>query len=304
MEPETMPARRHLITSRMLSRRCLLVFPGFVLPRLLNAAPTRFGALPAAVTQLEQLNGGRLGVAILDTGTGERAGYRAEERFPMCSTFKFLLASAVLQRVDRKEETLHHALAIPSKPLLFHSPLTEPHAGATMTVGALCHAVLTESDNTAANVLLERIGGPAGITGFSRSLGDSVTRLDRMEIALNESLDGDPRDTTSPTAIADDLKSVLLGNVLKPASRDQLIRWMKASTTGLDCLRSKLPRGWRAADKTGSNSEHTKNDIAVFWPARRPPVIVAAYITRCAGPESKRSAMHAEIGRLVIESLK
>jgi beta-lactamase class A len=285
------------------SRRCFVAIPAFALPRLLQAAPKKFDALPAAVAKLEQINGGRLGVAILDTATGERSGHRADERFPMCSTFKFLLASAVLQRVDRKQETLHHALAIPPKPLLFHSPLTEPHAGATMTIAALCHAVLTQSDNTAANVLLQRIGGPASITGFSRSIGDTVTRLDRMETSLNESLDGDPRDTTSPAAIADDLKSVLLGNVLKPDSRDQLIRWMKAAETGLDSLRAKLPKGWLAADKTGSNSEHTKNDIAVFWPARKPPVIVAAYITQCTGPESKRAAIHAEIGRLVSESL-
>ncbi len=221
----------------------------------------------------------------------------------MCSTFKFLLASAVLQRVDRNQETLDHALAIPGKPLLFHSPSTEPHAGGTMTVAALCHAVLTQSDNTAANLLLERIGGPANITGFSRSIGDTVTRLDRTETSLNESLDGDPRDTTSPAAMTGDLKSVLLGNVLQPASRDRLIRWMKANATGLDSLRAKLPKGWLAADKTGSNSEHTKNDIAVFWPARKPAVIVAAYITQCAGPESKRAAMHAEIGRLVSEAL-
>ena len=132
---------------------------------------------------------------MLDTATGERSGYRADERFPMCSTFKFLLASAVLQRVDGHRETLDRAVAIPSKALLFNSPLTEPHAGGTMTVAALCQATLTRSDNTAANLLLETIGGPSGITSFSRSLGDTVTRLDRIETSLNESLAGDPRDT-------------------------------------------------------------------------------------------------------------
>jgi len=266
---------------------------------LLHAKPRRFGALPAAFAHLEQTNGGRLGVAVLETATGERSGYRAEERFPMCSTFKFLLAAAVLQRVDRQRERLDRAIAIPTRPLLSHSPLTEPHAGDTMTIAALCHAALTQSDNTAANLLLESIGGPAGITEFSRSIGDSVTRLDRMETSLNESLDGDPRDTTSPAAMANDLKSVLLGDVLKPASRGQLTRWMEANLTGLDRLRANLPQGWRAADKTGSNGEHTSNDIAVFWPAGRPPVLIAAYITQCAGPESKRAAMLAAIGRLV-----
>ncbi len=140
----------------------------------------------------------------------------------MCSTFKFLLVSAVLQRVDRHRDALDRAVSIPPKPLLFNSPLTEPNAGGSDdTIAALCHAALTRSDNTAANLLLETIGGPAGITSFSRSLGDTVTRLDRWETSLNESLAGDLRDTTSPGAMAGDLKSVLLGNVLSRPSRDQ-----------------------------------------------------------------------------------
>jgi beta-lactamase class A len=259
--------------------------------------------LASAFAQLEGTNGGRLGVTVLDTATGERSGYRAEERFPMCSTFKFLLASAVLKRVDGHRETLDRAVAIPSKPLLFNSPLTEPHAGGTMTITALCQATLTRSDNTAANLLLETIGGPSGITSFSRSLGDTVTRLDRIETSLNESLAGDPRDTTSPTAMAGDLNSVLLGNVLSQRSRDILALWMEASLTGLERLRAKLPASWRVADKTGANGEHTSNDIAVIWPAGRPPIIVAAYITQCTGPESKRGAMLAKIGELVRDSI-
>src|SRR3954454_2916074 len=146
----------------MLSRRSFVTIPALAVPCAVNASSRRFGSLPAAFAKLEQTNGGRLGVAVLDTATGERSGHRADERFPMCSTFKFLLASAVLQRVDRRQETLDRALTIPPKPLLFNSPLTEPHAGGTMTIAALCHAGLTQSDNTAANVLLETIGGPAG----------------------------------------------------------------------------------------------------------------------------------------------
>jgi beta-lactamase class A len=286
----------------MFSRRNFLVVATLSLPWVLHAGPRRFGKLPAAFAQLEKTNGGRLGVAVLDTATGERSGYRADERFPMCSTFKFLLAAAVLKRVDGHREALDRAVAIPSK-LLFNSPLTEPHAGATMTVAALCQAILTRSDNTAANLLLETIGGPSGITSFSHSLGDTVTRLDRIETSLNESLAGDPRDTTSPTAMADDLKSVLLGNVLSQRSRDKLALWMEASLTGLERLRAKLPASWRVADKTGANGEHTSNDIAVIWPAGKSPIIVAAYITQCTGPESKRAAMLAEIGQLVKESL-
>ncbi len=120
-----------------------------------------------------------------------------------------------------------------------------------------------------------------------------------METSLNEALAGDPRDTTSPTAMAGDLKSVLLGDVLSRSSRDQLTLWMEANLTGLERLRAKLPASWRAADKTGTNGEHTSNDIAVLWPTGKPPIIIAAYITQCTGPEGKRAAMLAEIGELV-----
>jgi beta-lactamase class A len=288
---------------QMLSRRSFVAITVLALPRLLDAMPMSLTALPGAFAHLEQINGGRLGVAVLDTASGAHSGYRMDERFPMCSTFKFLLASAVFERVDRRQETLDRAIAIPQKPLLFNSPLTEPHAGGTMTIAALCHAALTRSDNTAANLLLETIGGPGGITSFARSIGDTVTRLDRTETSLNESLPGDPRDTTSPAAMVGDLKAVLLGNVLSPVSREQLTQWMAANVTGLVCLRANLPEGWRAADKTGSNGQHTSNDVAVLWPVGKPPVIIAAYITQCAGPESKRSAMLAEIGRLVRASL-
>lgn len=251
--------------------------------------------------RMEDSNGGRLGVAVLDTGSGERAGYRADERLPMCITFKFLLAAAVLERVDRKRERLEETIAIPAKPLLSNSPLTEPQAGGTMTVGGLCHAAVTRSDNTAANLLLERIGGPEGLTGFARSIGDKVTRLDRIELALNEAREGDPRDTTSPAAMVGNLQALLLGDVLQGETRKQLTAWMEANVTGLERLRAGLPEGWRAADKTGSNGAHTSNDIAVFWPRGKPPVILAAYITECAGPESKRGKMLAEIGRMVRE---
>jgi beta-lactamase class A len=286
----------------MLTRR-RFVAAALAVPTLLRATPTSLGGLPEAFAQLEQTNGGRLGVSVLATGTGERAQHRADERFPMCSTFKFLLAAAVLQRIDRHQERPDREVAVPHKPLLANSPLTELHAGGMMRVTALCHAVLTRSDNTAANLLLEGIGGPPGIISFARSITDTVTRLDRTELALNEALDGDPRDTTSPAAMAGDLEAVLLGSVLSSASRNRLTLWMRANLTGLEHLRAKLPASWLVADKTGSNGEHTTNDIAVLWPVNKPPVVVAAYITQCTGPESRRSAMLAEIGRLVRESV-
>jgi beta-lactamase class A len=288
----------------MTSRRRFVALTAAVLPGLLRAAPRRLMALQSTLARLEQVNGGRLGVAVIDTATGEHTGHRGDERFPMCSTFKFLLASAVLQRVDQHQEHLDRAIAVPAEPLLSHSPLTQPHAGGAMMVADLCHAVLNQSDNTAANLLLATIGGPPGITRFARSIGDTVTRLDRSEPDLNEARDHDPRDSTSPVAMAGDLQKILLGTVLMPDSRNQMVQWMQGSLTGLDRLRAKLPTSWRAADKTGTSGTHTSNDIAVFWPEGTAPIIVTAYITQCTGPEAKRAAMLAQIGELVMESLR
>lgn len=269
-----------------------------------------FQRLPQQVAALEKASGGRIGVYALDTGNGKFAGNREDQRFPMCSTFKFLLAAAVLKLVDDGKQSLdqplpipNKPLPIPNKPLLGHSPLTEPHAGATMSVAALCNAILNQSDNTAANVLLDAIGGPPAITAFARSIGDEFTRLDRNEPDLNSSIDGDPRDTTTPVAMAKNLQRIVLGNTLKPVSRRQITEWMENSLSGLERLRKDMPEGWRAADKTGSNGEHTTNDIAILWPIHRPPVIVTCYITQCPGPETKRGAMIAEVGRFIREAI-
>lgn len=284
----------------MLTRRDFLSLAAVAIPAFAYADSKHCLAIDAKLTQLERTNGGRLGVVVLNTATGERCGVRIDERFAMCSTFKFLLAAAVLQRIDRHEEKVGRALAIPPKPLIGNSPLTEPHAGGTMTVAELCEAALIRSDNTAANLLLETIGGPSGVTKFCRSIGDEVTRLDRTETSLNEAKPSDPRDTTTPSAMADDLNKILLGDVLSPAARGQLTVWMQSNQTGLDKLRAGVPKAWRVADKTGSNGETTTNDIAVIWPTGRKPVIVAAYITECPGPESKRASMLRAVGDLVI----
>lgn len=268
-----------------------------------TTSPSHFQNLPGALAQLEKTNGGRLGVFVLDTATGETAGHRADERFAMCSTFKMLLAAAVLSRADADKENLDRAIAIPTSVFLGNSPITKEHAGGKMTLRDLCQAAITHSDNTAANLLLDAIGGPPGITQFARSLGDTVTRLDRTETSLNEAAPGDPRDTTSPSAMVSDWQKLLLGSILSEPSRKQLTDWLIANTTGAQRLRAGFPAGWTAGDKTGSNGETTSNDVAIVWPANQSPMIVAAYLTECPGPEDKRSAVLAEVGRLVAKSI-
>jgi beta-lactamase class A len=249
---------------------------------------------------IESSVGGRLGVAVLDTGTGITRGHRLDERFPMCSTFKWLLAALVLQRVDDGKERLDARIRFGREALPAYSPVTEQHVGKDgMTIAELCEAAVTVSDNGAANLLLARSGGPAAVTRQARALGDPVTRLDRTEPALNESRPGDPRDTTAPRAMSVALRSALLGNGLSPSSRAQLTRWMEATRTGSDRIRAGLPAGWRAADKTGTGERGSTNDVAVLWPPQRPPLVVVAYLTECAAPPARRSQALAAVGRAV-----
>lgn len=264
--------------------------------------PTRFEARLAA---LEAHAGGRLGVAALDTGTGRRLAHRAGERFPMCSTFKVLLAGTVLQRVDRGEARLDLRLPYGKADLLAYAPVTTARlAEGGLTVDELCAAAVEVSDNTAANLLLASVGGPAAVTAFARSLGDPVTRLDRTEPALNEARPGDPRDTTTPDAMAGTLRALLLGPALKPESRARLEGWMAACTTGGTRLRAGIPKDWTASDKTGSGKRGTVNDVAILHPPGRAPILVAAYFTGSRAPGKDRDAVLAEVGRLVAEAFR
>lgn len=272
----------------MLPRRTLLATPLLILPSLAHAAE--------ALAALEARHGGRLGVAVLDTGSGRRLAHRGGERFPLTSTFKFLAAGHALARVDRGEERLDRMVAYGKDDLVTYSPVTGQHAA--MSIGALCDAAVTLSDNTAGNLLLDSFGGPAGLTSWLRGLGDDVTRLDRRETALNEALPGDPRDTTTPEAMLGLMRTLLLGPALAEASRAQLATWLVGCRTGDRRLRAGVPAGWRVGDKTGSGENGTANDIGIFWPPGRAPILVAAYSTGTTAPEEARSAVLAEVGRI------
>jgi beta-lactamase class A len=244
--------------------------------------------------------GGRLGVTLLDTGTGQRVGQRMDERFPMCSTFKVLASGAVLQGVDAGKENLSRRIYFSETDLVAHSPETQKHVGPHgMTVAELCKAAITLSDNTAGNLLLASIGGPQGLTAFVRGLGDDMTRLDRAETALNEALPDDPRDTTTPNAMASDLRALVLDGALSAGSRAQLADWLAANTTGGKRLRAGLPAAWRVGDKTGSGERGTANDVAVIWPPDRAPFILTAYLTGATAPADRQNAVIAAVGRAV-----
>ncbi len=253
----------------------------------------------ARLTALERRHGGRLGVAILDTGGGRRIAHRGDQRFLMCSTFKLLAVAAVLARVDRGAEHLDRRIVFGQDALLAYAPVTRRHIGAPgMRVDELCQAAITLSDNTAANLLLASLGGPVGLTAFARRLGDPVTRLDRIEPDLNVGSPGDIRDTTTPNAMLDTMHRLLLGRVLSPASRTQLLVWLRGCITGSAQLRAGVPAGWTGGDKTGSGAHGETNDVAILWPPQREPLLVTAYYAGSHADADRRRAVLAEVGRI------
>lgn len=284
--------RRKLLQVALLGAGALALEPAWA--RIASTAD-----LSARLAALERRHGGRLGVCILDTGSGHRAAHRGDERFLMCSTFKLLAVAAVLARVDRGAEHLDRRIVFGKDVLLSYAPVTRLHVGAPgMTVNELCAAAITLSDNTAANLLLASLGGPASVTAFVRGLGDTVTRLDRNEPDLNEARPGDLRDTTTPNAMLATLQDVLIGDVLTDSSRGQLLAWLRACTTGADRLRAGVPAGWTIGDKTGSGSHAETNDVAILFPPQRKPLLVTAYYAGSPADAATRSAVLAEVGRI------
>lgn len=242
-----------------------------------------------------------MGVAALNTGANRTLAYDGASRYGMASTFKVPLAAAVLAQVDRGRLRLSQEIGFAAADVLEHAPVIKANLQrGSLSVEALCAASVEVSDNSAANLLLARIGGPAGLTRFMRSCGDAVSRLDRTEPTLNDIRPGDPRDTTTPAAMLGTMRTLLTGDRLSPRSRTLLLGWMERSATGLDRLRGGLPGEWRAGDKTGSGSGGALNDIAVAWPPGRRPILIASYQGGGDASPAVRKAAHASIARLVV----
>jgi len=255
-----------------------------------------------ALKRIRERIGGRLGVHALDSQSGKRWGTDENSRYAMASTFKLPLAAALLWQVDHKAFTLDHALGIKAADILPNSPAVEAKLTAgldAMTIRELCGAIVTQSDNAAANVLLNGIGGPTAFNQFMRTIGDEVTRLDRREPALNTNLPGDPRDTTTPRAMVDNMLRIFTQDVLSLPSRALLIDWMVASRTGTDRVRAGLPRSWNPGDKTGTGENGAFNDLVVAYPPRRRPVFAAVYMSDSKLGPRELAAAHAEIGTLL-----
>ncbi|TDE39900.1 class A beta-lactamase [Nonomuraea mesophila] len=244
---------------------------------------------------------GRIGAYAIDTATGRTIAYRSGERFPLLSTFKTMACAAVLHKARTSQPGLmNKRVRWTARDLVDYSPVTEKHVKDGMTVAGLCDAAITMSDNTAGNMILKQIGGPAGLTRYFRSLKDRVSRLDRWETELNDWTPKSRRDTTTPSAIARDLRAVTYGKALNAKDRAQLNAWLIANTTGDARIRAGLPKTWTIGDKTGTNSDGFGggNDIAVIWPNRAAaPIIMAIYTNRRPGlaADDKTIAKTAEV---------
>jgi len=291
----------------MLRRRDVLVTAMATLTAPILARAARQDA-SAALKSLESRAGGRLGVCFLDTRTGRIAGNRLDERFAMCSTFKLALAGCILREGDQGRLRLDELVRYSKKDLLSYAPVTSKHVQEGMTIAALAEAAQQTSDNTAANLLLAKVGGPAGFTKQLRELGDRQTRLDRLEPEMNLVPAGDERDTTTPRAMAETMAKFLTGDLLKPATRDRLIDWMVQTKTGDKRIRAGLPKEWRAGDKTGTAQADSMtdkvNDLAIVFPPGRGALIVAAYYDsdkRTKETRDEDQALLAEAGRIAAD---
>jgi beta-lactamase class A len=255
------------------------------------------------IAALERRIGGRLGIAVLDTADGRRFEYHATDRFPMCSTFKFLAAAAVLQRVDQKQEDLDRRIPYGAVDLLEWTPITKAHLHeGSMSLEALSAAAIEYSDNTAGNLLLQTIGGPAKLTEYVRTLGDDVTRLDRTEPTLNSAIKGDERDTTTPAAMLGDMRTLLFKGGLSRESRERLETWLNANTTGAKRLRAGFPSTWSIGDKTGTGSNGAVGDIAIARPPHRAPILIAVYLAESTASSETLNDAFVETAKVIAET--
>ncbi|MET9633087.1 class A beta-lactamase [Lentzea sp. NPDC006480] len=272
----------------VVDRRSVLALGAGVALAVAVPAQAQASTLTGKLRELEQQHDARLGVFATDTGTGRTVLHRADELFPMCSTFKTIAAAAILRR-DHDGSLLGKVIRYTQEDVTKsgYGPITgRPENLANgMTVRSLCEATITYSDNCAANLLLKELGGPTAISRFSRSIGDPVTRLDRWEPELNTAEPGRITDTTSPRAIGQSYARLTLGHALNRDDADQLTNWLLANTTGGNRIRAGLPAAWRWGDKTGSGKYSTTNDVGIAFPPGRAPIVIAVLSTKKDAPE-------------------
>ena len=289
-----------------MNRIFVSLITGAALAELLLESTAAAGAPgDARFAELEARTKSRVGVAAIDVSTNRRVDYRSDERFIMCSTFKMLAVAAVLKRVDENKEKLDRFVPYGEAQLLTYAPVTRAHVKeGGMTLEALCAAAIEMSDNTAANLVLESIGGPAKVTEFARDIGDKFTRLDHNEPELNVARPGKDDDTTTPAAMCGDLQRLLASDYLTAASRTKLETWMQQNQTGSMMTRAAIPSDWKVGDKTGRSGDGATNDIAVLRPPTGGPIFIAIYTVDPTDSQEARDRLIADVAKAAIDLLK
>jgi beta-lactamase class A len=303
--PPILPARRRAL--RMLAAAPLLL-AGTAWPQRPSSAATLppVAGIDAAAElgRLEAALDGRLGLYAVDTQTNAEIQYQAEDRFPICSTFKFVVAAAVLAHCDHERGFMRKHIMYTERDLVAHSPLTQGHVGLGMDVAQLCDAMMSVSDNTATNLLMHEIGGPEAVTRYARSLGDVDFRVDRWEPEMSAATPGDPRDTSTPKAMATTMRRVALGDALRPPQSEQLRRWLLANSVAPLCMRAGVPAGWKVGDRSGGGGYGTRNDVGILWPPLGAPIVLAIYTTRDAAHDAPRDDILAAATRIIVARLR
>ena len=267
-----------------------------------DAAPGTTAADAAAFAKLETQFHAQFGLYAINTGTGQSVTYQADDRFAFCSTIKAFAASVLLQRDT--DQQLSQVIPYSKSDLVDYSPVTSEHVGTGMTLSAIMAAALDISDNTALNLMLGQIGGPAALQSALRSLGDTTTSVDRTEPTLNSAIPGDTRDTSTARALATDLRTFVLGDALTASRRTQLINWLQANTTGGPYIRAAVPANWKVGDKTGNGDYGTRNDMAVLWPPSGAPIVIAVLSNRGDNANaSSGDALLADATKIALQSV-
>ncbi|VFQ45940.1 beta-lactamase/transpeptidase-like [Desulfoluna butyratoxydans] len=256
-------------------------------------------SLTKTIADIEQALGSPVGVSIYDAKTKTTWSHHGDRRFPLMSTFKTLACAKALRDIEAGALSFDDSVVIEKTSLVTWSPVTSNHVGQAFSLKQACESMMTMSDNTAANIVLTQTGGPQALTSFARSIGDTVTRLDRMEPDLNEARKGDLRDTTTPDAMAGNLRTLVLGNELSDASKALLTNWMRGNKVSGSLLRSVLPKGWDIADRSGAGGHGSRGIAAVVWPAPEEPLVVCIYLTQTTASFEELNKSIASIGRAI-----
>lgn len=274
----------------------------FLLSMLTLVTSSQADILTEQIKKIEKNLGARVGVAIYDTQSKALWSYKGDTRFPLMSTFKTLACAKLLADAESGVVDMNSTTIIDADSLITWSPVTKKQVGEKISLKQACTATMVMSDNTAANIVLTGINGPSALTAFMRAIGDDITRLDRIEPDLNEAIDGDLRDSSTPNAMVASLNTLLFGEVLSADSKLQLKEWMMDNNVSDDLLRAVLPEGWSIADRSGAGGFGSRGITAIVWSEHRSALIISIYLTQTSASFAQRNAAIASIGKTIFNA--